>query len=912
MMRLLHAQVEASPDPTQAATALDSLASAWSAAGRAHEDFVRVFQTFRLGPDALVHLLSISPVSVEKIRREPELLEWLARIEICVSDRGPRRMRAELQALRGADSTFDPRFVALRRLHCRELLRLALREVAGVVSPADTTRELTALADVCLQEVLKGWQEDCARRWGGAPETGFTIMGLGKLGGRDLNFSSDVDLMFLYGEDGAFRGNFLNHEYFTRLGEKFIGTFASNDPAGPLFRVDFRLRPEGRDGPLVTSLNNAENYYAGHGETWERLALIKARGVAGDMEVAYEFCQRLQPFVFPRSLAPDTLVEIGDLKARIEQEIHCDDIAAPGGNVKLGPGGIREVEFIAGALQLLHGAKHAFLQESNTTKVLAALARLEFLPTDEFEALAEAYAFFRLVEHRLQIENEAQTHSLPTTPEALHRLARSLRFPEADALFAALRTRAMLVRAVFQRILGSGAREDVGPRDLAIFADAPAAQRNLRDLADGPSGVHAAPRTRRLFARLEPLLMKHLATAADPDGALRRFVRFVEGYGIRGLLLETLVTHPRLLNLLLRVFDSSEYFSSLIIRRPAWIEELVRGASLDDSLGVEEHLEALRSGNQDFAALRLHQQGALLRILMRDVLGLIGVVGPWLEISAVAEASLIHAHGLLDLGPHLTIVGYGKFGGRELGYGADVDAILIGDDPAPAEALTRALAKSVAEGGVFPLDTRLRPEGVNGSLVSSLANFERYFSSGRAQVWEAQALTKSRAIFGPKAQEFTALAQTLWRTAGQRPDLLGQIAAMLDRVRRERGAGEIDGPHFKTGPGGLMSAEFATQALQLRQGVWEPNTLQALDQLRAGGWIPPGPAERLASSYRFLRQVESCMRRDGNTAISSLPLEEPDRFRLARRLGFPTTAQFQQAHRAARESIAEITRGILG
>ena len=911
MTPLLQAQVEASPDPQRAAAALDSLGAAWSAAGRPHDEFVRVLQTFRLGPYALVHLLAVSPISVEKLRREPELLEWLARLEISVSDRGPRRMRAELESLRGAGAVFDPRFVALRRLHRRELLRLALREVAGVVSPADTTRELSALADVCLAEALRGWQEDCARRWSGAPETGFAVVGLGKLGGRDLNFSSDVDLMFLYGEDGPFSGNFSNHEYFTRLGEKFIGTFAANDPAGPLFRVDFRLRPEGRDGPLVTSLNNAENYYAGHGETWERLALIKARGVAGDMEVAYEFCQRLQPFVFPRSLAPDTLAEIGDLKARIEQEIHCDDLAAPGGNVKLGPGGIREIEFIAGALQLLHGAKNAFLQESNTTKVLAALARLDFLPTSEFEALAEAYAFFRVVEHRLQIENEAQTHSLPETAEGLHRLARSLRFADAAALFASLRDRASLVRAVFQRILGSGSREERGPRDLSFFADATAAERHLHDLAKGPAGVHAAPRTRRLFARLEPSLMEHLATAADPDGALRRFVRFVEAYGIRGLLLETLVTHPRLLDLLLRVFDSSEYFSSLLIRRPAWIEELVRGASLDDALSVDDQLESLRSHAPDIAALRLHQQGAMLRVLMRDVLGLNHPGGSWPEISALAEASLRHAHALLGLGESLTIVGYGKFGGRELGYGADVDAVFIGDDPAPAEALTRALAKSVAEGGVFPLDIRLRPEGVNGPLVCSLANFAQYFSSGRAQVWEAQALTKSRAICGPMAGAFAERSRELWRQAARRPDLFAQITSMLDRVRRERGLGEIDGPQFKTGPGGLMAAEFATQALQLRHDVWEPNTMDALQQLHAGGWLPPGDKDRLTTAYRFLRRMESCLRRDENKAVSTLPSSASDLRRLARRMAFATTAEFQAVHRSAREAIGEIARRIL-
>jgi glutamate-ammonia-ligase adenylyltransferase len=829
-----------------------------------------------------------------------------------VSDRGPRRMRAELRALRGGDESFDPRFVALRRLHRRELLRLALREVAAVVSPSDTTRELSALADVCLQEVLTGWQADCGRRWNGAPETGFAVLGLGKLGGRDLNFSSDVDLMFLYGEDGPFRGNFSNHEYFTRLGEKFIGTFTANEPAGPLFRVDFRLRPEGKDGPLVTSLNNAENYYAGHGETWERLALIKARGVAGDMEVAYEFCQRLQPFVFPRSVAPDMLDEIGDLKARIEQEIHCADIAAPGGNVKLGPGGIREIEFIAGALQLLHGAKHAFLQESNTTGVLAALARLQFLPTEEFKSLAEAYAFLRLVEHRLQIENEAQTHSLPNDPAALLRLARSLRFADADALFAALRARATLVRTIFERVLGSGSRDGAAPRNLAFFSDVTSAQKNLRDLSAGPTGVHAAPRTRRLFARLEPLLLGHLSDAADPDGALRRFVRFVESYGIRGLLLETLVTHPRLLDLLLRVFDASEYFSSLLIRRPAWIEELVRGASLDDALTTADHLEVLRSGAPDIAALRLHQQGSMLRILMRDVLALNKPGGSWPEVSAIAEASLIHAHELLGLGQQLTIIGYGKFGGRELGYGADVDAVLIGEDPAPAEALSRALAQSVAEGGLFPLDTRLRPEGVNGPLVSSLGNLEHYFTSGRAQVWEGQALTKARAICGPLTHEFTSIAEVLWRNVGRRPDLFEQIAAMLQRVQRERGSAEVDGPHFKTGAGGLVAAEFTTQALQLRHGVPEPNTLRALEQLRDGNWLAANDHDALAEGYRFLREMEACLRRAENKAVSSLPTAEVDLRRLGRRLGFAGAEDFQAAHRQARTSIARIAKQILG
>jgi glutamate-ammonia-ligase adenylyltransferase len=320
----------------------------------------------------------------------------------------------------------------------------------------------------------------------------------------------------------------------------------------------------------------------------------------------------------------------------------------------------------------------------------------------------------------------------------------------------------------------------------------------------------------------------------------------------------------------------------------------------------------LRSLAPDMAGLRLHQQGSMLRILMRDVLLLSRPGGPWPEISALAEASLVHAHVLLGLDQQLTIIGYGKFGGRELGYGADVDAVLFGEDPAPAEALSRALAQNVADGGVFPLDTRLRPEGVNGPLVSSLGNFEHYFSSGRAQVWEGQALTKARAICGPLTREFSATADVLWRNVGRRTDLFEQIGAMLQRVQRERGSAEVEGPCFKTGAGGLVAAEFTTQALQLRHGVPEANTLAALELLRDGKWLAADDYDALAAGYRFLRGMEACLRRDENKAVSSLPTAEADLRRLGRRLGFAGAADFQQAHRDARSAIARVAKKILG
>src|SRR5205823_2370800 len=248
-------------------------------------------------------------------------------------------------------------------------------------------------------------------------ETEFAILGLGKLGGRELNHSSDIDVIFLYGEEGQVAPNLTHHEWFNQLSAKIIETFAATDPAGALFRIDLRLRPEGTAGPLARSLESMENYYAGFGETWERLALIKARGVAGSRELAYEFLREHQPFIFPKSPTRDVLEEIGNIKRRIERDIVGHENI--GRDVKLGAGGIREIEFVVQALQLLHGARHAFLQETSTLKVLPVLADLELLPHQEARSLEEAYHFLRSVEHRLQIESEQQTHTLPENFEEL-------------------------------------------------------------------------------------------------------------------------------------------------------------------------------------------------------------------------------------------------------------------------------------------------------------------------------------------------------------------------------------------------------------------------------------------------------------------------------------------------------------
>ena len=437
--------------PDQVARTLETLAATWPAAGPSLDELVA---NFPLGREALFHLLSVSSICRARLLRQPEILQWLAQSEVAADRRGYGRMLTELRNLAGREPIASSNFRVLRQWKGREMVRIALREVAGVAPLEETLIELSQLADICLTSVFEHWDETFRQRWG-SPESKFAIIGLGKLGGRELNHSSDVDLIFVYTEEGQLTSKFSYHEWFTRLGNKIIETFATSDPAGSLFRVDLRLRPEGREGPLVRSLESMENYYAGFGEMWERLALIKARWICGDRELAYDFLRQLQPFVFPKNPTPDLLEDVAAIKNRIERDIIAFDERER--NVKLGAGGIREIEFVVQALQLLHAARHPFLQEPGTLKTIRGLAELEFLPGGDAWQLEEAYHFLRRVEHRLQIEAEQQTHTVAEGGEPLEILARSLGFENGAALKTELRSQMQAVRLIFKRVVGETA-----------------------------------------------------------------------------------------------------------------------------------------------------------------------------------------------------------------------------------------------------------------------------------------------------------------------------------------------------------------------------------------------------------------------------------------------------------------------
>ncbi|HJT82787.1 MAG TPA: bifunctional [glutamate--ammonia ligase]-adenylyl-L-tyrosine phosphorylase/[glutamate--ammonia-ligase] adenylyltransferase [Chthoniobacterales bacterium] len=887
-------------DPPQVESRLKQIAENWPVTALPLEQIVAEFP---LGPEPLLHLLAVSTICASRLQRSPETLLWLTHPDICLSRRGPAQMANELHGYAG-DKIADDNFRLLRLWKGREMVRVALREIANVAPLEETTAELSQIAENCIRHVLGYWNTELRRKFG-SPDTEFTVLGLGKLGGGELNHSSDVDVIFVYGEEGQLSPRLSYHEFFNRLSAKIIETFSSSHPEGPLFRIDLRLRPEGSAGPLARSLESMSHYYYGFGETWERLALIKARGVAGDRELAYEFLRQHQPFIYPRSPTPDLLDEIASIKRRIERDVVGHE--ALDRDVKLGRGGIREIEFVVQTLQFIHGARHAFLQDTSTLRALQGIAQLELLPKKDVLELDRAYRFLRRTEHRLQIEAEQQTHTLPTEAALVQRLAVSLGFESPAKFRKELQQEMQRVHAIFRRVIADPpATKKKDTLDLSAFTNPDQASKSIERLAQGSKTAHLSQRTKQVFRKLRPLLIAQLSRIANPDATLTQLVRFVEAYGLRNMLFELLVTNPNLLKLLITTFDDSRFAADLLVRHPQLLEDTTRDDKLDSEMDVVAHLQQLEvapNKDDDFEYVRAYRQAQLLRILLRDVVGLTDLTGICREQSNLAEACLIHLVQKIGA-DDLTIMAMGKFGGREIGYGADLDVLFVGDNIRAAQKLLSIIAQPSAEGNLPRVDARLRPEGEKGPLVSSVEAFSLYYTM-RAQMWELQALTRARPVMGPLQGQFMAIAKGAWRHAGEQPNLFGQINDMLQRIRRDRSAGS-DFISLKTGTGGIIEAEFLVQALQMRANIWQPNWSEAVAQLAERKEFSATEASTLKSAYQSLRRCESVLRRYENAAVSALPADPVELLRLSRRLGFKSVEEFKSAYEAARASIHEI------
>jgi len=952
--------IQASADPQRVKQGLDQLKATNAAAylRQASPEEARILVALLSGSQALGQLLLKHPA-------------WLPETIQAGMLRHPRQEQGLRREVNGwlrplLDSRDYPAALArLRLFKQREMLRIAARDLARLGNTAEITREISDVADVCLDAVYQACLRQFTERFGQPyhldgqarwQPTEFCVFGLGKLGGQELNYSSDVDLMFVYTEEGHLfkeppsrtRHNskgLANHQFFKRLIEAFVAEVTLMAPEGMLFRIDLRLRPEGDAGPLARSLSGYENYYAQWGQTWERMMLIKVRRVAGALALASEFFEMIQPFRYPRSLGEGILREVAATKQRIE-----DKVVKPGEvdrNVKLGRGGFREIEFVAQTLQLLNGGRIPFLQQAQTLPALEKLVQYRLLPETDSRKLADAYCFLRDLEHRLQMDNNLQTHTIPTERKARERLAALMGFDSLRGFEGVLRGHTQIVREIFDALLKAEKPAAAGTLPVEFdehaaewtdllaghsFTDPEKSFRLIKSFALGPGYVHVSPRTTDLAMQL---LSKFFALCprknardqialpknalSDPDRVLVRLDSFVAAYGTRAMLYETWLSNPSLFDLLLLLFDRSEFLAEIAIRTPDLVDELELSGRLRRRKTAEEILNDLRHGRDDEDQrlwLRRYHQAEQMRLGLRDILGLADFEQNFAELSALAGACLQYALEVIlrkhnYRSPPFAIIGLGKLGGAELNYGSDLDIIFVADDRTKQLPELQALAAGIMEllssptelGVAFAVDARLRPDGEKGLLVNTAAAYEDYYRR-RAMLWEIQCLTRARPVAGdPKiGEQFRKLVATLtdFRQPSQplaayTPEWKEEIARMRTRIEKERTPQGKDDLAIKTGAGGLMDAEFIAQTLCLAHGWHEPNTLRALLLARSQNALPVAEADAFIENYRHLVRVEGILRLWSFEGEAVLPEDPAAQYRVAVRCGFSGAGTFRKS-----------------
>lgn len=859
-----------------------------------------------------------------------------------------------------------------------EYLRIGCRDLASLAGVETVMGELSDLAAACTSVALDFHWQRLVERHGYPPLSqgtkGVVVLGMGKISGRELNFSSDLDLVFLREpEEGRTSGpeSVSVVRFYETLTRAVVKSLSEVTEDGFVLRVDLRLRPEGEKGELVPSVANALDYYLGWGRTWERGALMKATPIAGDIELGRSFLKELEPFIYRKYLDYSTLDDIRELKENIEAQLR----RKPGINIKLGQGGIREIEFFVQTLQLINGGRTPRIRSASTLQALRLLTEEKLLEPHIADALREAYLFFRRTEHRIQINHQLQTHEVPRTPEEQEELARRMGYQEnaLSSFLADLQSHRTVVEEVFSSLLrqpGDESSPPISPLAHKIiqvihdeplvypvlaeagFRDPKASYRILRDLFDVPEHKIETERARRLLERLAPLFLEELLKTPNPSEALLMLDRYIDSLQATSTYFATFLEHPPTLRFLVRIFGESRFFTDLLVRSPQAIDSLIARAAQQtprDKAHLEAELAQRLACCDDFEdeldTLRRFKHEEILRIGVTQFSGDLSSPEARRSVSDLAEVCLSAAVNIavremfrkfgsvtfFESVP-LVIIGMGKLGGREMSYLSDLDVIFVYDPPARTvgkfsshEWFTRLSSRIISilqvptpEGIVFEIDTRLRPSGNKGPLVSSLQTFGEYHQRS-SQLWERQALTKARVVTGPAtlAREVESIVRRTLVTTRLTPEGLREIVRL--RARMEYELGESDELHvdLKNGPGGLVDVEFCTQVMILRYAREHPeilctNTLEALAAQRQAGLIAEHTWQILDSGYRFLVNLEDRLRIMEHRTVNRLPLKGEKLEELARRLGYPDGDALVKQYRSITRGIRTVFREQVG
>ena len=882
--------VERSADPTAARGFLTRLLEE-------HPALADELATNALLRDALVALSAASRSLSNAIVHDAALLDPLRDGNGFDHERGLPEYRASAADFLAAA---DDGAGALRRWKRREILRIAARDLLGAADLPAVGQELAALAEVCL-----GCALDLVE-----PDVRLAIIGMGKLGGSELNYASDVDVLFVHEGDGS------TAEHAARA---LLATMSGPSPDGIVFRTDADLRPEGRSGPLSRTLDAYLAYYERWAQPWEFQALLKARPVAGDTDIASRFLDLVQPFVWPEVLDADAVRAVRAMKARSEGEMNRRGLAER--EVKRGRGGIRDIEFAVQLLQLVHGRHDVSVRSPTTLDALAQLSDGGYIEMNDARQLDDAYRFLRTVEHRLQLQDEQQTHTLPTDIAARTRLARVLGYRDRgdetalDLFEADYRGRQNRVRSIYERLFfapildalaGAGALTEAAVEErLAAFGffDVARTRAALQELTQGLT------RRSRVMQQLLPVILGWLSATPDPDLGLLQLRRLAEGEARSASLARTFRESPRSAERTCRLLGSSRLLGDALRRQPDFVEALgdddalsrekSRDELVDEALGTLKWRTSVEDRRQ---GLRRFKRREFLRIGARDVLGFAVIETTERELAALADACVEAALHALRPPLPFAVIGMGRLGGAELSYASDLDVLFVyeGEGAADfraaegvAEQLVREIGGITPEGQTFRIDANLRPEGKRGPLARSLSAYQAYYERW-AQTWEFQALLKSRPVAGDAgvAERFTALIEPFVYRDPFPDEAVRDVRRMKARIERERIPPNEDPRfHLKLGRGSLSDVEFTVQLIQLQHGARQPeiratSTIDALHQLRATGLLEPVDADALEDAYRFCERARNARYLLTGKLGDALPTDGREARRLARLLGY--------------------------
>jgi glutamate-ammonia-ligase adenylyltransferase len=922
---------------------------------------------------SLAEILILSPPMLDSLRSHPEWLVWLQRR---VEGKSPDFCNGE-----GYDPVWEgyqresegpqDKVEQLRAFKRRECLEIAFLDVSGRASFQATVRRLSALADCVIEQTLRHcWSllrdDAVAGRKSLPPLSGFAVIAMGKLGGNELNYSSDIDLIFCRRDSDEPD----DYRFYTRLGERLVQALGRPGAEGFLYRVDMRLRPHGTNGPLVPTLASLVNYYESWGEAWERQALIKARFVGGAPELGRRFMAFAGKYTFARQMDDSALEEIKRVKHRAEREYVLDGNRI---HLKQGPGGIRDIEFYVQYLQLIAGWRHPGARSASTLDALAELGRAHVLLEGEESQLCLAYLFLRILEHRLQMKAFTPEAIMPQEPETAELLAQGLGFIDGvvsarESCRAVLdryraRVRAILERIYltpgfmrlqeqeeeFARLLSERAPKNRVREVLAGygFQDEEKAWENIRSLGLGPSGHLLPPGERRAFVGCIFPMLEVLSNSIDPDLALDHLESFAAATGNRVSFLRALASRRPHLARLSNLLALSNLSHKILTQHPEYFDSLARGIHLHEGrtvadmyLEITERVGASPRGDQRGNVLRRFRQREMIRVAYRDLAELADALEISRELSDLAEAAvrtvLYWTRIQTDAVPDsLCAVALGKLGSKQMHYASDLDLIFLYDAPSDeltpemrarfqaeqdnrVEQILELMSGVTSEGVTYAMDLRLRPEGTSGLLTRSWESFLDH-ARNYMQPWERMALIRSRVL--DNRPEFAArwrrvLASVVYEIDWEE-SALEEIRHIKRRIENEKSKESRTHLDFKYGRGGIADLEFLIQFLQIRYGkeaeaVRAPGVSAAVPALRDAGALSETEAQQLLVAHAFQRRVENHYQLMEEWPSQEISRESPHLGRLARSLGYPgVPAAARQPFLGEWDSTAQCVRALV-